>query len=325
MTALLVQPKLSDWFEKLVDDCQVILERMKNGAGKEILSGQYYLGVLIKRELGKRNEWGAQVRLAERLGISENAVSKAIAWSEYVHSNYGTLEKFYHSVRELPSWRRVYNQLLPQKHRPLKQLSDQSLSLREGIIEGDFRDADLPQNSIDLVLTDPPYGKEWIPLWGDLSRQAIKFLKPGGWLVAMSGQAYLSEVLAELSKYLSYHWIIALKMGPDSLTLFKGGRRIHNWWKPILIFCKPPRRQDWIIDWLQGSGREKSAHKWQQNVGDFKELIERFSKPGDTVWDPMAGSGTTIEACKIASGGQRKTIGHEIDPIWGTREEDSAE
>jgi 16S rRNA G966 N2-methylase RsmD len=60
----------------------------------------------------------------------------------------------------------------------------------------DFRRIELikPQ-SVDWVITDPPYAKEYLPLYSDLSRRAELWLKPGGSLLVMSGQSYLPEVV----------------------------------------------------------------------------------------------------------------------------------
>jgi site-specific DNA-methyltransferase (adenine-specific) len=71
-------------------------------------------------------------------------------------------------------------------------------------------------------------------------------------------------------------------------------------WKPILIYehaASPPAR--WLPDDVLVSygSPEKSLHPWQQNLGDFIWLVERFSNPGDLVIDPLMGTGTTAEAC----------------------------
>ena len=51
--------------------------------------------------------------------------------------------------------------------------------------QGDFRDVskDIPDNSVDLIFTDPPYSKEYLPLYEELAKLAIRILKPGGSLV----------------------------------------------------------------------------------------------------------------------------------------------
>ena len=70
------------------------------------------------------------------------------------------------------------------------------------LFQADIRDG-LPQvadNSVDFIITDPPYPREFIPLYGELSKVAARVLKDGGSLVCMVGQSYLPEVVKELSK-----------------------------------------------------------------------------------------------------------------------------
>lgn len=63
---------------------------------------------------------------------------------------------------------------------------------------------------------------------------------------------------------------------------------------------------------LQASekGRPK-YHVNQKPVRVMRHLVERFTKPGDLVVDPYAGSGSTLLAC-VKSG--RRAIGIDIDP-----------
>ena len=56
----------------------------------------------------------------------------------------------------------------------------------------------LPQiadESVDFVITDPPYSKEFIPLYYDLAIVAGRTLKDGGSLLVMCGQSYLPETI----------------------------------------------------------------------------------------------------------------------------------
>ncbi len=54
------------------------------------------------------------------------------------------------------------------------------------IINDDFRNVNIKDNSIDLILTDPPYPKEYLPLWKDLSFFASRVLKPSKFLLTYS-------------------------------------------------------------------------------------------------------------------------------------------
>ncbi|MDH5695293.1 MAG: DNA methyltransferase [Dehalococcoidia bacterium] len=57
----------------------------------------------------------------------------------------------------------------------------------------------------------------------------------------------------------------------------------------------------------------KGSNKFQGVTPAFIiwNLVQRYTKPGDLVVDPMAGSGTTIDVCKEEG---RKVIGYDIEP-----------
>ncbi|MDG7043126.1 MAG: class I SAM-dependent methyltransferase, partial [Nitrososphaerota archaeon] len=61
------------------------------------------------------------------------------------------------------------------------------------LYHGDFREAQIEPESIDLILTDPPYGKKYMYLWDALGALSQRVLKPGGWLIAYAGQSHLDE------------------------------------------------------------------------------------------------------------------------------------
>ena len=59
------------------------------------------------------------------------------------------------------------------------------------LILGDFREANIEDESVDLILTDPPYGIEFENLWEDLGKFAQRVLKPSRFLVLFwSSQSY---------------------------------------------------------------------------------------------------------------------------------------
>jgi DNA modification methylase len=55
----------------------------------------------------------------------------------------------------------------------------------------------------------------------------------------------------------------------------------------------------------------RRVHPTQKPIKLMEEIIDQFTKPGDTVLDPFMGSGTTGVAC-VRTG--RNFIGIEIDP-----------
>jgi len=178
---------------------------------------------------------------------------------------------------------------------------------------GDFTHvlADIENESVSLILTDPPYSIDHMHLWGKLSDFCDEKLKPGGMLLAYSGQFYLPDVMAALGKHLEYVWTISVVgRGPKTLV---HARRIYSKWKPILVYCKPPFKRDaWIDDLFQGEGPEKSEHSWQQALSEALHFVETFSASGDIVVDPFLGSGTNAVAC-VRLG--RAFIGCDIEQI----------
>jgi len=177
---------------------------------------------------------------------------------------------------------------------------------------GDLRSlmCELPDNSIDLVLTDPPYGKTFRPLWSDAAEQAARVLKPGGFFVSYSGNHGLPDVMSRISQHLDYYWlaIVVHQSCPRRDEV-----RVVNAAKPVLVFNKSPRcmPEEWFLDVIPGSGAEKALHPWQQALGESRRLVRTFSKPGDLVLDPFAGTGTNLLAARLEG---RRGLGFEISP-----------
>ena len=52
----------------------------------------------------------------------------------------------------------------------------------------------IPDNSIDLIFTDPPYNEASLALYGDLAKLADRVLKPGGSLVTYVGHYAIFKI-----------------------------------------------------------------------------------------------------------------------------------
>ena len=77
---------------------------------------------------------------------------------------------------------------------------------------GDFRKvlADIPDQSVDAIVTDPPYNVEGVPLYSDLSAFAARVLKPRRLCVAYCGKMALPEHFERLGEHLEYVWTGAI-------------------------------------------------------------------------------------------------------------------
>lgn len=211
------------------------------------------------------------------------------------------------------------------------------------ILRGDFRKVlkDIPDNSIDLIFTDPPYGEEYLYLIKDLAVIARRILKPSGFLAIMYGQDHLDRFFLAMdeairgtssisvtgsvtgtgngngtaspepsSSSLRYYWTAALHM-PESHGLL-ATKNVEVHWKPIIIYQKEPfiRAERRFRDHITEPKPDKDLHVWRQDTGSAIHIIGSLSSEHDTVLDPMAGTGTTIEACLIL---KRRCIAVESD------------
>ena len=176
---------------------------------------------------------------------------------------------------------------------------------------GDFEEVfkDIPDGSIDCIITDPPYPKEFIEVWSKLSRFAKRVLKPNGYCVAYSGQMYLPEVINRMCENLDYYWTFAVYH--EGQTQIVNGINLMCRWKPVLIFQNGKKKiENTFQDYFVSEQREKNGHDWQQSKSGVAYLIEMFTKKGDTILEPFAGSGTTMIAAREK---ERNVIGAEID------------
>jgi site-specific DNA-methyltransferase (adenine-specific) len=155
-------------------------------------------------------------------------------------------------------------------------------------------DLSLDAESADLILTDPPYPAEYLDCWDDLAKVAKHALRPGGLLVAYSGQMFIREAFRALSD-LEYVWLAAIVHDGPFFQLRK--YKIQVGWKPLLVFGKPPVAigSEWL-DTLTDGRREKDFHGWQQSEAEAAQIIQAFTVPGDHVVDPFTGGGTTAAA-----------------------------
>lgn len=181
------------------------------------------------------------------------------------------------------------------------------------MLHGDFRSrlSELEPGSVDIIITDPPYPAEFLPLWADLSAMAGRLLKPQGVLLAMSGKIHLPEVMAALSTHLQYGWIYAMPLKAGTRIM---GRKVMQSWKPWLAYSNgpwPSGTLDAHRDLLDNSNKEKSRYRWEQDPDDAGRLLDIFDAHQTAVIvDPFVGTGSFGYAA-VQRGNQ--FIGVELD------------
>ena len=252
------------------------------------------------------------------------------------------------------------------------------------VIQGDCRDVlgRMPSNSIDLIVTSPPYADQRNSTYGGISpnhyvdwflpigKELLRVLKPDGTFVlnikerVVDGErhTYVLELILALRKQ-GWLWTEEFCWHKKNSYPGKWPNRFRDSWERLLQFNKSRRFkmfQDAVMvptgDWAKtrlknlsetdrvrdeskvGSGFGKKIENWisrdkayPNNVlhmatecgnrghsAAFPEalpdwFIKLFTKPGDTVLDPFAGSGTTL---RVAHRLHRNAIGIEIVPEY---------
>jgi DNA modification methylase len=173
---------------------------------------------------------------------------------------------------------------------------------------------EVADNSIDVIITDPPYARKHLDCWALLGQVAQRVLKPHGSLLAMTGNSYFNYVVANLSWYLDWHWQICVLQSHLGGVGYVYGSKIHQYWKSIVWFTKGKYTGKSAGDMIYSDRVPlKKDHIWQQNLKVFLRLVRHYTRKNDRILDPFLGSGTTLLACKQSM--REHIMGCDIDPV----------
>ena len=182
----------------------------------------------------------------------------------------------------------------------------------------------IPDESIDIIFTDPPYGlnKEGIHSDKDLSAfykilpECYRVLKRNSWFITFFSTKFLPYVFRD--NPFAYFWQIifysprAEVRSPIGITkymsclVFKKGN-------PKII--KPNKD---LFEHIPGTKMVEPDegfinHPTPKPKHLIIKILRIFSKEGDLILDPFVGSGSTAVACKLIG---RNFIGFEINPEY---------
>jgi ParB-like chromosome segregation protein Spo0J len=181
---------------------------------------------------------------------------------------------------------------------------------------GDLRTVweDIPDASIDAIVTDPPYDEEGVPLYEDLGRLAARVLKPGRLAAVYCGHMHLDEEIRLLKVGgLTYVWH-GVNLLPGRHTKVRARMVNGRHRSVVLMSAGPYEPRKWLHDTFVAEGTggpdTRPLHPWQQAVEPVTHWIDMTSEPSETVLDPFLGSGTTAAA---AIGAGRLFLGGDID------------
>ena len=177
----------------------------------------------------------------------------------------------------------------------------------------------LPDNSIDLVITDPPYGTKTNPresfMVGEFSNimplvlpELHRLLKPDGAFYCFTSWTVMSDWLLRYQQYFKLQNIIIWDKEKHS-----GCYSSQSWqftWEGIFFGIKGKRPiYDYMPDVIR-SNEKGRRHAMQKPVDIIEKLLKASSQKGDLILDPFIGSGTTGVACVNLD---RHYIGFEIN------------
>lgn len=182
-----------------------------------------------------------------------------------------------------------------------------------GIVQWDTGRLPLPDNSIDMIFTDPPYVAAGLDTYRLVANEAARVLKQGAFIAVMCGGNALNKIIRWFDDAgLEFWWLYQLQMTSRGAGIvWRYGNTsvpISVRTKHVLVYSRGRSLSRTATTGLYRSGGvDKRWHYWGQSVDSHRYYIDCLSKPGDLVLDPMGGGGTTAVACEIL--GRRCVIG----------------
>lgn len=169
--------------------------------------------------------------------------------------------------------------------------------------------ASLPENSVDLIVTDPPWDEGSLRTYEAAANIAARALKPGHFMAIYSGKMFLPDIVTVLTRELEYVWSFCV-FQPDSNDKIQK-YHLYSAWRPVVLVKKPGPSVEmvWMPDAVK-SVRDKRYHEWGQGIEIVEQLVAGYTQPGEIVLDPFIG-GASVPF--VARGLKRQYIGFDIN------------
>jgi len=212
------------------------------------------------------------------------------------------------------------------------------------IVVGDCLDimAQMPDGCVDLVVTDPPYGigykSGWQEAWSGEKRKVddafgadildtsccggmAKVLSSGGAIYLLTRWDVINSWAAALDES---GITVVQRIVWDKVVWGMGDLRYFGSQAEDILFG---RKGDHRLNWKQREGNiwrvwkaemwnypgGHSGHPTEKPIGLIQRAVEASSNPGDLIFDPFIGSGTTAV---VADRLGRKFFGCDINPDY---------
>jgi len=190
-----------------------------------------------------------------------------------------------------------------------------------------------------LMVTDPPYGVEYDPDWRNRADRAngkpygasaigqvsnddrvdwreAWALFPGSIVYCWHADPHAAGVQASLEAA-SFEIVCQVIWAKDRFVISRGD---YHWQhEPCWYAVRKGKKHGWSGDrsqttlWQISHQKSETGHSTQKPVECMRRPIENNSSPGQAVYDPFVGSGTTIIAAEMTG---RACHALEIDPAY---------
>ena len=123
----------------------------------------------------------------------------------------------------------------------------------------------IPKESVDLILTDPPYLKKYLYVYDYLAECSSRVMKNGASLLTIIGHYALPDIIKRFEGKLKYRWVFCMNQEAGNHPRMAMG--IEVMWKPVLWYVKNayPNGKGFIKDMIKITdvdGITKKYHKW---------------------------------------------------------------
>lgn len=210
---------------------------------------------------------------------------------------------------------------------------------------------DLPDNSVDLIIADPPYNlgknygnnndqldfEEYLEFTRSWTGQASRVLSTHGTMYIFMGVRFISylygilerENKLEFNSWVVWHYTQGLGktkgFSPrhDDILVFNKSKLFKFNLDDVRVPQKSYRERNnmrganpgdvWTFSHVHYCNSNRQKHPTQKPEGLIERMVLASSDKGDTVLDPFVGSGTTMRVCQQI---ERNGVGFELNPAY---------
>ena len=209
----------------------------------------------------------------------------------------------------------------------------------------------IKDESIDLIVTDPPYYlnkdygnnddklefSEYMEFSRSWLKECKRILKKNGTIYVFMGMRYISYIYMILEQELDFKfnswitWHYTQGIGKtkgfsprhdDILMFTKSNKYIFNldsvrvpqkYYRSVNNMRGANPCNVWEFSHMHYCNKNRENHPTQKPEGLYERMILASSNEGDTVLDPFSGSGTALRVCQNLN---RNCIGIELNPEY---------